>query len=380
MLRRKKKQQPEKKPARSESTLKAKAKNVGSGSMEFVDNTIKFYLEKGTVKKKKQTAITLSISDIESLRQEKKQLIVVWNGVTDTFTLQKPEKLAELYAKVNAALSERKPTPEQAAEKRAEEEHVQKRVEIPQMILAVTEIIDPLFDTLKSLQRKINWGHVENCLKIAEEKADAFAEQKPGSLNLKFAKAFAAAKSHVPDEVGKETYVLLMAIRGYFKDLLSDDDPKVIVHPSNKDALDAVQAYLTLNDIFLGVEVADEVLAKENAEFLKMLKRMEEETGASLNGTALGIAANRIAKAKDKENAVSEAKNLFKQQVGKLVELAKNPPLLVPPPPPPQPTATVSVEEAKSPFEEAKAEPEETKPTLEEAKPQSEEAKPQPNP
>jgi hypothetical protein len=107
---------------------------------------------------------------------------------------------------------------------------------------------------------------------------------------------------------------------------------------------------------------------------------MEEETGASLNGTALGIAANRIAKAKDKENAVSEAKNLFKQQVGKLVELAKNPPLLVPPPPPPQPTATVSVEEAKSPFEEAKAEPEETKPTLEEAKPQSEEAKPQPNP
>ena len=357
-------------PASAEPTVKATVKNLGTGDLEFADFTLRFTLKKGTFGKQKDTAIRIPIAEIENMKQEGSQLIVTWNGITDTFAMQNPDLPKMILEKLTSAQSElKKPqTPEQPSaeelksmqeatpptpseepvsptpdlkktiepeqkpveqieleQKATEQKEVEPQqltqpvlIDYPAMFSEAAEIVDPLFDILRSLQGKINWKRVEEKLKQAKENAEAFTDRNFGAVNLNFAKLSAAVKAHVPGEAGKEGYSLLKALKDYFDSMTLNIQAATQANPNYTSLQTAIQAYYTLNDIVLGVEVYDEEIVKESLEFSKMLDQLTKDTHAALNINPLKDAATKIARAKGAENAVAEFRALFKQQFQEL--------------------------------------------------------------
>ena len=71
--------------------VKAKLGNRGSGMLEFVDNTLKFYVERGRFKKQSEIIREIPLADIEKATVEGKEFSVTWKGVADVFVVEKGE-------------------------------------------------------------------------------------------------------------------------------------------------------------------------------------------------------------------------------------------------------------------------------------------------
>ena len=311
MLKRKKEQST--KTATAESAVKATVRSLGSGTLEFADNTVKFHLEKGRLKKQRETAIRIPITDIETVKQDGNKIIITWNGITDTFAAEKPESLTTISEKITAALNEqRKVSEEKEAAK-------QKENEIPKMLSIATKIADSLFDILRSLQGRVDWVKVENYLKRSEENASAFAGLNLNGLYLDFKKLSLAAKRHLPVEVSKETYSILNSLNEYFNESASKNELPEQTHPNYNDAKTTMMAYYTLNDIILGIIVGDEQIGKETNELAKLMAKLSKETNLKMDIDAIKDWANKLRVEKGKESVIEESRAVFVQQLKELI-------------------------------------------------------------
>ena len=75
-----------------ELSVKAQAKTFGKGKLNLNKDGLTFQTEKGTFKKKKETAISIPINEIEKASENGKELIILWNGITDSFKIKKTDK------------------------------------------------------------------------------------------------------------------------------------------------------------------------------------------------------------------------------------------------------------------------------------------------
>jgi hypothetical protein len=332
MFKRKKQQQPEQEnPLKLQTptvpTAKATVKTMGTGDLEFSENTLKFTLKKSLLGRQKDVAIKIPVSEIETVRQDGNRFVVLWNGITDTFTLQKPEYFKPILEKLTAALDEVKrtqaPTEEQTPEQkeRAEAEQ-QMRLQVPMLLNSAEEIVDPLFDLLRTLQGKINWTRVEEHLKKALQSVEAFTDLNSGKVNVNFAKLSAAVKAHVPVEAGGEVLGLLRQLSEYFVGLASKQEVSAQVHPNYRDAQNALRAYYTLNDIVLGVEVGDEETVKESYEFSRILDQLAKEIQVPPDAGLLKETVGKLARAKSAEDTVVECRALLRAHLSELTKSA----------------------------------------------------------
>ncbi len=320
MFRRKKQPQEEspssEKPSASQTT-KATVKNMGTGDLEFSDNTLKFILKKGFLGKKKDVAITIPVDSIENMKHEGDQFTIVWNGITDNFTIQKPEEFKSISEKLTAALNSKpqektsteEETPEQKEKAEAQKLMVQ---QVPQQLNSAEEIIDPLFDLLRTLQGKINWKLAEDHLRNAKQNAEAFRDQTQGAVTFDFTKLASEVKAHVPGETGKETYNLLNQLGEYFSALAAKTEATADVHPNYRDAVSALRAYSMLNDIVLGVEVNDDDVVRESFEFSKTLDQLAQKGESKLDASILKESVAKLARTKGTANSVVECRALLR--------------------------------------------------------------------
>lgn len=311
IMRRKKRQSAEEDHAGS--ATKARLINLGSGTLELIDNTIKFYIKKGHFKKREELAREIPITDIENVKQVGNVLSITWKGVSEMFVIQKSELVGRINEKVAEALNEK--------EKRSENDETakQKRNALTRMLSVGIKIVDSLFDILGSLQGRIEWSRVEDYLKRSEENARNFASLTTDAVNLDFAKLSLAVMEHLPGDISKETYSSLRSLYEYFSGLTSKDEFPEQTHPNCHDAKTIILAYYTLNDFMLGTIVGDEETGKESAALLMMLEDLSSVTNVKINVDAVKDIMGKSGVGEEKETVIEENRAAFREQLKELI-------------------------------------------------------------
>ena len=293
-------------------TAKARLRNVGNGTLELVGNTIKFHVETGRFKKRKEIAKEIPVADIESMERVGNELSITWKGVTDRFVIEKAELAETIHAKITEALSV------QSKPLEAKEAAKQKPKELAQALSNALKITDSLFDILRSLHGRVNWNRVESQLKCSKENVRRFADQK-GAVNLDFEKLSSAIKEHLPEEISKEAYSILKALFEYFNGLPSQGESSAQIHPNHDDAKKVILAYYTLNDIILGTVVEDEEVGKERVELAIVLDDLSKVTGLNMNVDAVKDVVAKLGTEQAKESVIEESRAVFAQQLKDLL-------------------------------------------------------------
>jgi hypothetical protein len=311
IVRRRKRRSVEAGPAGS--AAKARLINSGSGKLELTDNTIKFYIKKGHLKKREKVAREIPITDIESVKQVGNVLSITWKGVTDMFVIEKSELVGKINEKVAEAFNEKEKILEN------DETAKQKRNELTMMLSVGIKIVDSLFDMLRSLQGRIDWNHVEDYLARSEENARNFAALTTDTVNLEFAKLSLAVTEHLPGDISKEIYSSLKSLFEYFNASTSKDEPPEQTHPNYHDAKTIILAYYTLNDFMLGTIVGDEETGKEGKALATMLEDLSNVANVKINVDAVKDIINKLGVDKESETVIEESRAVFKEQLKELI-------------------------------------------------------------
>ncbi len=297
----------------SESAVKAYLIGLGSGTLEFIDNTIKFHIEKGRLRKRKILVREIPMADIEGMDRVGNELSITWKGTTDIFVIEETELAGTIFKRIPKISREQK--------KMFEDKEVakQKRNEISKIVSVAMEIADSLFDILRSLHGWVEWNRVEGFSKRFEENAGRLTDQKMKTIELDFTKLSLAIKERLPEEISKETYNLLRLLHDYFRGLDSEDESLKEIHPNYYDAKTIIQAHYLLNDIVLGTILEDEEIGKEHNELLITLEGLSKGTGLKININAIKDVIAKLGVEKGKESVIEKSRAVFRQQLKDLI-------------------------------------------------------------
>ncbi len=327
------------------TTVKAALKDRGSGRLEFADNTLRFYVERGRFKKTSDLIREIPVADVESAVAVEKEFSVTWKGVADVFDMESAESAKALCEEVNAALKQPQEVvqkavePSKPAEEKAEEmktalrEEVEKVEEAPQqqpqetpklfalgkVIGVALDVADSLFDVLRCLQGRVDWNHVENALKRAEESAEGFTGEELFTLTMDFKGLSSAVKLRRASDVGKETFEVLRVLFEYFKGLTVPAERLQKAHPSCEDARKMILVGYTLNDVALGVVVGDSEVEKEGDKLVGILEDLSKDTGVAIDVASVKTTVSRLIAEKAAESTVAGSRALLREQLEELV-------------------------------------------------------------
>ena len=297
----------------SESAVKAYLIGLGSGTLEFIDNTIKFHIEKGRLRKRKILVREIPMADIEGMDRVGNELSITWKGTTDIFVIGETELAGTIFKRIPKTSREQKNMFED------KEAAKQKRNEISKIVSVAMEIADSLFDILRSLHGWVEWNRVEGFSKRSEENAGRLTDQKMKTIELDFTKLSLAIKERLPEEISKETYNLLRLLHDYFRGLDSEDESLKEIHPNYYDAKTTIQAHYLLNDIILGTILEDEEIGKEHNELLITLEDLSKGTGLKINVNAIKDVIAKLGVEKGKESVIEKSRAVFRQQLKDLI-------------------------------------------------------------
>jgi hypothetical protein len=298
----------------SESAVKAYLIGLGSGTLEFIDNTIKFHITKGRLRKRTEVIREIPMADIEGMDRVGKEISITWKGITDIFVIEETESAGAIFKMIPKASREQKKVVEDKKVAKQERNEISKTVSI------TMNIADSLFDILTSLHGWVDWNRVEDFSKRSEENAERLADQKMGTIELNFTKLSLAIKERIPEETSKETYNILKLLHDYFAELDSENESLNEIHPNYSDARITIQAHYLLNDIILGTLVGDEEIGKEHNELLITLEDLSKGTGLKINIKAIKNVIAKLGVDKEKERVVKESRAVFRKQLEDLVK------------------------------------------------------------
>jgi hypothetical protein len=293
----------------SESAVKAYLIGFGSGTLEFIDNTLKFHIAKGRLRKRTEVIREIQMADIEGMDRVGKEISITWKGITDIFVIEEEESAGAIFKKI--------PKVSRKEKKVFEEKEVakQERNEIGKTASITMNIVDSLFDILRSLHGWIDWDRVEDFLKRSEENAARLTDQEMKIIELDFSTLSLAITERLPEETSKETYNLLKLLYDYFGGLDSANEFLKDIHPNYYDAKTAIQAHYLLNDIILGTILEDEEIGKEHNELLITLEELARESGIRIDINAIKNVIAKLDAEKVKENVIKKSRAVFRQQL-----------------------------------------------------------------
>ena len=299
----------------------AHLRNLGMGTLVYFDNALKFYLEKGRLIKQKIMVKEIQIADIESITKEANELSITWKGITDRFVIKNAATAEIIYEKTNEALKEHKKTiEEQEAAKQAQKD-------LAKTLSVAPQIVDSLFDVLRSLQGRVNWNRMKNYARRSDKDIKSLADQKTTTTNMEFAELLSAIKEHKTEAISKEAYRLLESFHEYFLGLTSENVFLAQMHPNYQDAKTAIRSYYILNDLMLATIVGDGKIAEEIDQLAIMLGTLSKQANLLMNVDLIINTINNLIVENGKETAIAECREVFKQQLKPLLTLELPTPL-----------------------------------------------------
>ena len=294
--------------------VKAHLIGLGSGTLEFIDNIIKFYMEKGRIRKRKELCRNIPMADIEGISRVGKELSITWKGFTDIFVIEETEIAGTIFEKIPQMSTKQRRMHEDKEVKK------QQSIEVNNMLSATIEITNSLFDILRSLHGWVDWNSIENFLKLSEEKAGKLTDQNRGLIELNFTNLSLAIKERIPEETSKETYNLLKLLHDFSTKLETENKSLDEIHPNYSDARIIIQAHYLLNDIILGTLVGDEEIDKELNVLSMTLDDLSKETGSKININAIKKVITKLCAEKGKESVIKKCRAAFDKQLKNLVK------------------------------------------------------------
>jgi hypothetical protein len=282
---------------------KAVSTTLGNGQLELIDNTIRFHTEKGRLRNRKEITKEIPLTDVENIKQFGDELSVTWKGASDVFVVEEPVLAEEIREKVNVHLEE---------QRKIEQSLAVMQLETKKTVSVALEIVDSLFDVLRSLQKRFDWKQIESYSKRSGSAGKRLMNQTSGSVNLDFSKLLQTVEKHLPRETSKETYELLRTLHDYFllasKDKLTDEN-----HLNNKDATKTILAYYTLNDIILSITVGEKDNQKEINQLMTLLESLPNAADLKISISELKGVINKLGTEKEKEDFTGESRMVFRQ-------------------------------------------------------------------
>ena len=296
-----------------ESAVKAHLIGLGSGTLEFIDNTIKFHIEKGRFRKRQELSREIPMSDIDAINRVGNELSVTWKGSMDIFVIENIEQFGTIFEKIPQTSEEQK--------RLSEEKKVVKQQsnEVSKIVNAAMEIADSLFDILRSLHGWVDWNHIENLLKKSVKKVEELTDQKITLLELDFSKLTLVINERTQEEISKETYSILRFVYDYFIGTDSENETLEQVHPNYYDAKTTILAYYLLNDIVLGSIIGDEEIGEEQKELLMTLEDLAKSTNLKININAIKAVICELRDENGKESFIEKSRMLFRHQLKDLI-------------------------------------------------------------
>jgi hypothetical protein len=295
-----------------ESAMEAHLIGVGSGTLEFIDNTIKFQIEKGRFRKRKEVVRQIQITDIEGMNLTGKELSITWNDSTDIFIIEDSE-LAETILGTMPKASE-----EQGIIFEEKQVAKQRQKNVSKIITVTIDIIDSLFNILRSLNGWVDWNRVE---KDFSKGIETNLEQimQITAINLDFTQLTLSIKERAPDKISREIYNLLKIINDYFNELDTEKETPEETHPNVSDAKMTIKAYFLLNDIILGVKVGDEEIEKEKNLLLIVLSDLSKTSGLKLDMDKIKNIIGELVFKKGKKSICEKSRAMFRVQLKNLL-------------------------------------------------------------
>ena len=297
----------------SESVVKAHLIGWGSGTLEVIDNTLKFYLEKGRFRKQQLLEKEIPMSDVEEVNLVGNELSVTWKGSHDIFVLENIESSDAFLGKV-LKFSEEQKKPSESEKVVAHPSN-----EVGKIIGAAMDIADLLFDILRGLNGWIDWNRIENLLKKSVIKVEELRDQKISFVDLDFSKLSMVIKERVHEEVSKETFGLLKLMYDYFVSAPSENQTLKGINPNYFDAKTAIHAYYILNDIVLGSIIGDEELVEEQKELLFTLEDLGKLANLKINIGAIKVIVCKLFDDKGIESLIEKSRKVFRSQLKELI-------------------------------------------------------------
>lgn len=294
-------------------TMKAYLRNFGKGTLAYIDHTLKFYVKKGHFTKQQKIIKEIPVVEIESIAKEENELSVTWKGATDRFVIEKVELIASIYEEINKDLQEHK----KALEEKSPVEQTQK--DLANTLSSLLEVVDALFNVLRSLQGCVDWKSMAKYAERSEEDCKSLFNQETAISSMEFAPLLLAIKDHNTEAISKEAYHLLKSLYDYFHGLTSADASIAQVHPDYQDVKRIVQSYYTLNDIILAVIVKDEKIGEEINQLEIMLGNLSAEANLTLNIEEIVNTINKLKDEDGNEKTVGEFRAIVKNQLKPLL-------------------------------------------------------------
>ena len=275
---------------------------------EVSGNTVKFFVEKGFLKKRWVVVKEIPVYEITNVENFGNKLNITWKNVTATFfTKENVELFSNLRDEVNRILMEQpKPIDEGKIALR--------RNELLGVINASIGIIDFSFNILIGLQNKgINWERLEEYSSKDLIGAFTFIGQSMPPLNLSFLNIASAIKSQIPEETSREAYKILKVIYGYFDSLNVDDDLKES-SPNFKIARDIILSYFTLNELLLGKEAGEKENNEKNSQLERVIQILANNTNFKINIEQLKASIDKVVPENNLESVIDSSRKIFKDQ------------------------------------------------------------------
>jgi hypothetical protein len=297
----------------SESVVKAHLIGCGSGTLEVIDDTIRFYLEKGRFRKEQILEKEIPMSEVEEANLVGNELSVTWKGAHDIFVLENIESSDTFLGKV-LRVSEEQEKPSKSEEAVA---HLSNKK--GKLIGAAMDITDLLFDILRGLNGWVDWDRIEKMLKKSLIKIEELLDRKISFVDLDFSKLSMAIKERVHEEVSKEIFSLLKLMYDYFVTEQSENQTLKGINQNDFDLKIAIQAYYILNDIVLGSVIGDEELVEEQEELLLTLEDLGKSANLKINIGAIKAIVCKLCDDKGKETLIKKSRKLFRSQIKNLI-------------------------------------------------------------
>ncbi len=173
-------------------------------------------------------------------------------------------------------------------------------------------IVDLSFDILICLRNKlIDWQLLEGYSKVLGD-TFSFSGQSMPSLNLSFLELLSAVNNRNPNEISKETFLILTAISKYFDALNLDDDVKDISLNYLR-AKAIIMSYYELNDLLLGKVVNDKVDKTEQLQLESTLQILAKGTDFNINIEAFMSNLEKIIPESDLQSFIDSNREIFKE-------------------------------------------------------------------
>ena len=293
-------------------TVKSRLRNVGNGILEVSEASVKFYVESGRFKKRRETVRDIPIADIEAVERLKNDLSITWKENIDAFAVEQTSQVEAILVRITAALDERRKTAE--TPKQIVEE---KRNDLGQLVASAVDVADSAFIMLTHLNGRVNWKVVESDYLRLQETARKLGSQNGAPVVLDVAPVSLALQQRYPKEIAERILDVLKALYDSFEvgppsAVEGSEQP----HPNQHDAKLELQAFYVLGDMALGAVVGDEAVGKEGVELLKLLEELAKLPSSKVDVNVAKSSVEKLSAGKKKQaEALGEIKSMLELQL-----------------------------------------------------------------